>query len=180
MSTRTGKGRRTVTWEHPAIDSQTAFGMSGLDLLREMKEGRIPPPPVWELVNFRVTEMAEGRVVFEIDPAEYHYNRFGVVQGGIECAILDAAVGYAVHSTLPAGTGYTTLELKTNYLRPISMETGTIRCIGSIIHRGSRVALAQADMVDRDDLLYTHAVSTCLLFKLTDGKIMKTPDKKAG
>jgi uncharacterized protein (TIGR00369 family) len=151
------------------MDYKAAFGMRGLDLVNAIKEGRFPLPPVWDLVNFRLREVAEGRVVFEINPAEYHYNCFGMVQGGIECAVLDAGAGYALHSTLPAGTGYTTLELKVNYLRPISLETGTIRCLGTVIHKGSRVAVAQADMLDSNNLLYAHAISTCLVFKLTEG-----------
>jgi uncharacterized protein (TIGR00369 family) len=141
--------------------------MRGLDLMSAMKDGRFPPPPVWSLVNFRLLEFGEGRAVMEMTPAEYHYNRFGVVQGGILCPVLDAAAGYAVHSTLPAGTGYTTLDLKVNYLRPVSVETGPLRCVGRIVHRGSRVCLAEADLTDGNGRLYAHAVSTCLLFKLS-------------
>jgi uncharacterized protein (TIGR00369 family) len=175
---RSRRGRRTVTWVHSGMDANMIFAMRGLDLLNAVKEGRIPVPPVWNLVDFRLAEIAEGHVVFEIDPAEYHLNRFGIVQGGLECAVLDAAAGYAVHSTLPAGTGYTTLELKVNFFRPISMETGLIRCVGSIIHRGTRVAVADANMLDNNNLPYAHAISTCLLFKIKEvtGKAGKTSE----
>jgi uncharacterized protein (TIGR00369 family) len=141
--------------------------MRGLDLMSAMKEGRLPPPPVWGLVDLRLLEFGEGRAVMEMTPAERHYNRFGVVQGGILCPVLDAAAGYAVHSTLPVGTGYTTLDLKVNYLRPVSAETGPLRCEGRIVHRGSRVCLAEADLTDGKGRLYAHALSTCLLIKLS-------------
>jgi uncharacterized protein (TIGR00369 family) len=158
-----------VTWDRPALDAETAFRMRGIDLIRAMLEGRFPPPPVWSLAHIRLLEIAEGRAVLEMTPDEYHYNRFGAVQGGIECAVLDAAAGYAVHSTLPAGTGYTTLDLRVNYLRPVSKETGPLRCVGSIVHKGSRVALAEADLIDGNNRLYAHAISTCLIFKLSKG-----------
>ena len=155
-------GKRTVTWVPPVIDEQVA-ATSGLDLLRAVRDGRTPPPPVWRLIGLRLTEIEEGRAVFEIEFAEYHYSRFGKVQGGIECAVFDAATGYAVHSTLPAGVSYTTLELKVNYLRPITIETGLMRCTGSIIHRGNRAAVAEATMQDSNGRAYAHAISTCLI-----------------
>jgi len=161
------KRSRTVTWAEPVIDAEGISRMSGLELLRAVKDGRTPPPPVWSLVDLRLMEIDEGRAVFEIQFAEYHYSRFGRVQGGIECPALDAATGYAVHSTLPAGLGYTTLELKVNYIRPITSETGLMRCVGSVIHRGSRVALAEAKMLDRKGLLYAHAIATCLILEPT-------------
>lgn len=165
--TRSSKGRRTVTWTRPDINPDAPFEMSCLDLLSAVKEGRIPPSPVWELVGFRLIDFAEGQVIFEFNPAEYHYNRFGMVQGGIECPVLDAGTGYAVHTTLPAGTGYRTLELKVNFLRTISAETGPVRCVGNILHKGSRVAVAEANMMDGKDRLYAHAISTCLLFEVS-------------
>lgn len=155
-------GKRTVTWVTPVIDEQPAM-TSGLNLLRAVKDGRTPPPPVWKLIGLRLAEIEEGRAVFEIEFAEYHYSRFGKVQGGIECAVLDAATGYAVHSTLPAGVSYTTLELKVNYLRPITIETGLMQCIGSIIHRGTRIAVAEATMQDSNGRACAYAISTCLI-----------------
>lgn len=156
---------RTVTWTQPIIDAEAISRMSGLELLRAVKDGRTPPPPVWSLVDLRLVEIDEGRAIFEIHFAEYHYSRFGKVQGGIECPALDAATGYAVHSTLRAGVGYTTLELKVNYVRPITSETGLMRCLGSVIHRGHRVAVAEAKMLDCKGLLYAHAIATCLILE---------------
>ncbi len=155
-------GKRTITWQAPEINEQTAT-RSGLDLLRAVRDGLTPPPPVWMLIGLRLAEIEEGRAVFEIKFAEYHYSRFAKVQGGIECAVFDAATGYAVHSTLPPGGSYTTLELKVNYLRPITIETGLMRCTGGIIHRGNRIAVAEATMQDTSGRAYGHAVSTCLI-----------------
>jgi uncharacterized protein (TIGR00369 family) len=116
-------------------------------------------------------EINEGYAAFEIQFAEYHYSRFGKVQGGIECAVLDAATGYAVHSTLPAGVAYTTVELKVNYLRPITIESGLMRCVGSVIHRGSRISVAEARMLDCHGVLHAHAISACLILQdKTGGK----------
>jgi uncharacterized protein (TIGR00369 family) len=163
------KRGRTVTWVVPVVDAEAISTMSGLDLLRQTEVGRTPPPPVWRLVDFRLVKIDEGHAVFEIHFAEHHLSRFGRVQGGIECPVLDAAMGYAVHSTLPAGAGYTTLELKVNYLRPITLETGLMRCVGSVIHKGNRIALAEAQLLDREGLVYAHAVSTCLILEPAKG-----------
>jgi len=162
---RTRGHRRTAVRTRRIMSTEDDSNVSGLQLLRAVKDGRTPPPPVWRLVNLRLAEVEEGRAVFELQFSESHYNRFGKVQGGIECPALDAATGYAVHSTLPAGLGYTTLELKVNYVRPITSETGLMRCVGNVIHRGSRVAVAEATMVDRDGLRYAHAVATCLILE---------------
>jgi uncharacterized protein (TIGR00369 family) len=162
---RVHAGRRTVTWAAPVIDERAIAITSGLDLLRAVRDGRTPAPPVWGLIGLRLTEIEEGHAVFEIEFAEYHYSRFGKVQGGIECAVFDAATGYAVHSTLPAGVSYTTLEIKVNYLRPITVETGLMRCVGGIIHRGNRIAVAEATMLDSKGLAYAHAISTCLILE---------------
>jgi uncharacterized protein (TIGR00369 family) len=161
---------RRVTWEDPTSDLWVDSTMSGLEYLSAVKEGRIPPPPVWNLVNFRLTEAAAGRVLFEIAPAQYHYNRFGKVQGGIACTILDSAMACTVTSVLPEGTGFTTLDLKVQYFRPMSVETGLMRCVGAIIHRGDRIVVAEARMLDNGDLLYAYAMSSCMIFSTTQKK----------
>jgi uncharacterized protein (TIGR00369 family) len=149
------------------ITVQAISTMNGIDFLRAMRDGRVPTPPVLSLIGFRLTEVDTGRVVFEFDPAEYHYNPAGTVHGGVACTVLDSAAACTVHSTLPAGMALTTLEVKINYVRPIRTETGPMRCEGALIHKGSRTAVAEAKMLDANGLLYAYAVSTCLIFKAT-------------
>jgi len=158
---------RTMSWEDPMIVVKAIATLRGLDFLRAMKDGSVPPPPVLSLIGFRLTEVDVGRVVFEFDPAEYHYNPAGTVHGGVACTVLDSAAACAVHSTLPAGMALTTLEVKINYLRPIKSQTGPMRCEGALIHKGSRTAVAEAKMLDANGLLYAYAVSTCLIFDAT-------------
>jgi uncharacterized protein (TIGR00369 family) len=138
--------------------------MSGLDFLRGMKDGSVPPPPILRTVDFRLTEVETGRVVFEFHPAEWQYNPAATVHGGIACVLLDSAATCAVHSTVPAGRGVITLEVKLNYLRPVTAESGPMRCEARVIHTGNRIGVAEARMLDRKSRLYVYAVSTCLIF----------------
>ena len=112
-----------------------------------------------------ITEVSEGRVVFTAEPAEYHYNPLGTVHGGIAATLLDSAMGCAVQSMLPHGGGYTTLELKVNYLRPMTSKTGTVYAEGKIIHVGGRTATAEARLMDASGKLYAHGTTTCILLR---------------
>jgi uncharacterized protein (TIGR00369 family) len=112
--------RRTVTWEDPATGAEAAGKMGGLEYLRAVARGDLPAAPMANLMGFWPSEVEDGRVVFEVEPDEYHYNPIGAVHGGLACTLFDSAMGCAVHTTLPAGTGYTTVELKVNLLRPIT------------------------------------------------------------
>ncbi|QIN80593.1 hotdog fold thioesterase [Rubrobacter marinus] len=143
--------------------------MSGLEFLRSMGRGELPGPPIAELMGFGVAEVEEGRVVFECVPAEYHYNPIGTVHGGLACALFDSAMGCAVHSELPAGVGYTTVELKVNFLRPIGIRTGRVLCEGKTIHVGGRIATAEARLLDEGGRLYGHATTTCMIFRGENG-----------
>ena len=139
--------------------------MSGLEYLRAMFRGELAPPPILPLLGMEFIEVEEGRAVFALEPDEYHYNPIGTVHGGVACTLFDSAMGCAVHSTLPAGTRYTTLELKVNFLRPLSRETGRVLCEGKTIHVGGRVATAEARLVDTAGQLYGHATTTCMIFR---------------
>lgn len=156
---------RTITWADPVAAAESGRVMSGLEHLRAMADGRLPLPPIAELMGFWLAEAEEGRVVFAALPAEYHYNPIGVVHGGFAATLLDSAMGCAVHSTLPASTGYTTLEVKINYVRPLTRETGEVRCLGNVIHAGGRTATAEGRLEDAAGRLYAHATTTCLLFR---------------
>src|SRR5438105_2531313 len=154
---------RTVTWDDPAPALRTARTMSGIAYLKAIQSGELPSPPIAALVGMAMVEVAEGRVVFNAEPAEFHYNPLGTVHGGIAATLLDSAMGCAVQSLLPAGTGYTTLEIKVNYLRPITSATGTVSCEGTVIHLGGRIATAEAHITDATGKLYAHSTTTCIL-----------------
>jgi uncharacterized protein (TIGR00369 family) len=155
---------RTVTWEDPAPVRIMGGVRSGLELMRAIAAGELPPPPVARLLGFDLVEVEEGRVVFAMPPAEEHLNPLGTVHGGVLSTLLDSAMGCAVHTTLPAGALYTTLELKVNFLRPALPGGGELRAEGRVVHAGGTVALAEAQIVDAvTGKLIAHATSTCML-----------------
>ena len=162
--TETAPRTRTIVWDDPVPVAEAGAAMSGLEYLRAMAAGTVPRPPAAALIGMGLDEVASGRVVFSLEPAEYHYNPIGVVHGGIAATLLDSAMGCAVHSTLPEGRGYTSLEIKVNYVRPLTRDTGVVRCEGTVLHVGERVATAQGRMVDADGRLYAHGTTTCLIF----------------
>src|SRR2546421_6195506 len=145
---------RVITWEDPTAAVQTGKTISGIEYLKALQSGELPPPPIAVLMGMWIVEVSEGRVVFAAQPAEYHYNPLGTVHGGLAATLLDSAMGCAVQSMLPAGTGYTTLELKVNYLRPMTHETGPVYCEGKVIHVGGRIATAEGRLTDADGRLY--------------------------
>ena len=156
---------RTITWEDPRGAAEAGRSMSGLEYLQKIIAGELPRPPISALMNFGLTELSEGRAVFTVEPAEYHYNPIGVVHGGLAATLLDSAMGCAVHSTLPAGAGYTTLEIKVNFVRPMTAETGSVRCEAKVIHVGGRTATAEGRVLDESGNLYAHATTTCIIFR---------------
>jgi uncharacterized protein (TIGR00369 family) len=137
--------------------------LPGIEYVRQIFSGQLPPPPIAELIGFRGVEFGPGRAVFEMTPGPEHYNPIGTVHGGIALTLLDSAMGCAVHTTLDAGVAYTTLEVKANLVRPISAETGLIRCEGLVVHGGSRVATAEGRLVDAAGKLLAHGTTTCLI-----------------
>jgi len=156
---------RTFTWDDPLRGAHAARTMTGMEYLRAMMAGEFPPPPIAQALGFTLAELEEGRVVFGVEPAEYHYNPIGMVHGGVAATLMDSAMGCAVHTRLPAGEGYTTLEMKINLLRAITMDTGPVRCEGSVIHLGRTTALAEARMMDSRGKLLAHATSTCMILR---------------
>jgi uncharacterized protein (TIGR00369 family) len=156
---------RTITWEDPTTAIQGGKTMSGIQYLKALQSGELPSPPISALIGMEIAEVSEGRVVFSAEPAEYHYNPLGTVHGGIAATLLDSAMGCAVQSVLPFGTGYTTLELKVNYLRPMTSATGIVYCEGKVIHLGGRIATAEARLTDTSGKLYAHGTTTCILLR---------------
>ena len=156
---------RTITWDDPQALAKSAVGLSGMEYLQKIVSGELPPPPIANLMDFRLGELSEGHAVFLVEPAEYHYNPIGVVHGGLAATLLDSAMGCAIHSTLPAGAGYTTLEMKVNYIRALTAQTGEVRGEANVIHVGGRTATAEGRVVDKAGKLYAHATTTCIIFR---------------
>lgn len=154
---------RTFTWSDPAVTVAAARSMSGAELMGALVRGELPRPPVCDLVDFGLTRAGEGEVEFAFEPREFHYNPIGSVHGGIIATLLDSALGCCVHTTLPAGAGYTTLEIKVNYVKAVTAATGPMRCAARVIHRGRRVATAEAWLRAADGALYAHGSTTCML-----------------
>ena len=157
---------RTFTWSDPSVNAASVGRRSGLEMLQAMIDGELPPPPVMKLLGMDRLEAEEGRVVVLMTAQEFHYNPLGTVHGGVISTLLDTATGCAVHSTLPAGVGYTSLDLTTKFLRPVTVASGMLRCEGTVINRGRRTALAEARLTDARGAMIAHATSTCLLFDL--------------
>ena len=159
-------GSLTVNWEDPAELAGRRNGMAGLEFLRAIRDGDLPPAPIQNLMSFHLAEVDEGRVVFVAQPGEQHFNPIGVVHGGLAATLLDSATGAAVHTTLALGEGYTTLETKFNLVRPMTVDTGEVRAEGTVVHRGGRVATAEGRVTRADGKLVAHGTSTCMIVPL--------------
>ncbi|KGH46477.1 aromatic compound degradation protein PaaI [Modestobacter caceresii] len=156
---------RTFAWGDPMQTATAARTAAGLDVLRAVVAGELPGPPIADTLGFDLVEVESGRVVFAFDPAEYHYNPIGSVHGGVYATLLDSATGCAVHSMLPAGVGYTSLDLTVKFLRPITLDTGRVTCVGTVTHLGGRTALAEARLLDAADRLLGTASSSILVIR---------------
>lgn len=143
--------------------------LSGLEFLQGMADGRLPAPPIAALLGFRPTEIESGRAVFTATPDARLYNPIGSVHGGFAATLLDSCMACAVHSKLKAGQGYTTVELKVNFVRAISSETGVVRAEGKVIHVGRQIASAEGRLTDARGRLLAHATTTCLVFPFPPG-----------
>lgn len=156
---------RTHTWSDPRTLAAAATGRDGLSFLAAMADGTLPPPPIMTLVGATVESVERGRVVFTVEPAEYHYNPIGSVHGGIYATLLDSALGSAVHSTLEAGVGYTSLDLSVKFLRRLTADSGTARAVGHVVHAGRSTALARAELLDGAGRLVAEGTSSCLILR---------------
>jgi NTE family protein len=160
----TAMHERCYRWSDPVATAEAARGSDGLALLHRMLRGELPPPPIAETLGFRLVTAEPGSVRFTGEPAAWQYNPIGSVHGGVLSTLLDSAAGCAVHSRLPAGTAYTSLDLTVRFLRPVTVATGTLTCTGEVVSLGRRTAFAQATLTDAAGKLVAHATSTCLLF----------------
>ena len=163
MTHATTTKTHTITWQESDATAEAAQTMTGLDYLRASFFGDLPAPPIGALIGMGAESIDEGRVVFTVTPAAYHNNPLGSTHGGLAATLLDSAMACAIHSTLPAGVGYTTLEIKVNYVRGMSPQTGEVRCIGEVIHRGRRTATAEGKVFDKNGKLCAHGSTTCII-----------------
>jgi uncharacterized protein (TIGR00369 family) len=138
-------------------------GLSGLEMLQAMIAGRLPSPPIGATMGFRLVEVAPGRAVFEGEPGPNLLNPLGSVHGGVALTLIDSAAGCAVHSELGPGIGYTTIETKVNFTRPIAPDGGTIRCEGRVVTRGRQIATAEARLLSPEGKVLAHGTSTLII-----------------
>jgi len=139
--------------------------LSGLEYMRKLMNGELPPSGMVQLLNMKLVEVSEGRAVFTVKPDERHYNGLGIAHGGLAATLLDSALGVAINAMMPAGKVFTTLEMKINYVRPMTAEVGEVRCEANVIHVGGRVATAEGRIVGEGGKLYAHGTATCMLFR---------------
>jgi uncharacterized protein (TIGR00369 family) len=140
--------------------------LSGLEFLGAIAAGRLPAPPIGALLNFRLVEVGHGLAVFEGEPRGEFYNPIGSVHGGWAMTLLDSCAACAVQSTLAAGQGYTSVETKVNFTRPLTVESGPMRAEGRVISIGRRIGTADGRLLGADGRVYAHGTSTCLIFAL--------------
>jgi uncharacterized protein (TIGR00369 family) len=140
--------------------------MSGLDFVRALARGELPPPPIAELMGFALVDADDGYALFRGEPGEQHLNPIGSVHGGFAATLLDSALGCAVHTTLPAGIGYSTLELSVNLVRGMTPATGPVLAEGRVLHTGRRTATAEAKLTaEQGGALLAHGTTTCLILR---------------
>ena len=156
---------KTVQWYDPTITAAAAAGsgLSGLEFLRAIRDGKLPPAPIAALMGFRPVEVEPGRVVFEGTPDESVYNPIGMVHGGYVCTLADTVAACAVHCTLEAGTIYTSIDLNVSYTRKVTRDSGTLRAVGTVVKPGRRVAFCRADIFDGAGKVVATATSSCLV-----------------
>ena len=154
---------RLIVWNDPVETAAQARSLAGLEFLHRVTSGLIPAAPVAQLVGLRSTYVMPGRVVFEYEPREEHYNVLGAVDAGILTTVLDSAMAAAVQSLLSAELGLATVELRTSFVRPVTLASGTLRAEGVVVHSGSRLATAEAKLVDGSGRLHANAASTVLV-----------------
>jgi uncharacterized protein (TIGR00369 family) len=137
--------------------------MNGLEFLHALAAGEVPAPGLAVTLGFRPVAASDGRVTFELSPDERHTNPLGTVHGGVISALLDSALGCAVHTTLPAGAVYTTLQLDVKFVRPALPGQGRLIAEGVVVHAGRRTATAEGRVVDERGIVYAHGTTTCLI-----------------
>jgi len=157
---------RTFSWQDPAATAAEGLKLAGIDYIRAIQSGELPPPPIAKLLDMQIVEADEGRAVFALEPAEWMYNPIGMVHGGIAATILDSCMGCAVHTTLPAGVGYTTTDVQLRYIRAMGGATGRVLAEGRVVHAGRRTATAEGRVfTEAEDTLIAHGSAGCAILR---------------
>ena len=156
---------RLVSWHDPITTQATAASMSGLAYWRAVADGHLPPSPIGRLMRMNVTDVENGRIAFSCTPDGSMYNPLGTVHGGAVCTLLDTVTGCALHTTLPEGVGYTSVEIKVNYLKAVTVAGGRLTAVGTVVKAGSRIGFAEGKLTDASGNLVATASSTLLIFE---------------
>jgi len=154
---------RIVNWRDPNAVSERAVRLSGLDYLNAVIAGTLPHPPMAELMNIRFVAAEHGAVSFVCEPDESTYNPMGVVHGGLVCTLLDSATACALHTTLAAGQGITSIEIKVSFMRPVRLSSGVLTATGRVVKAGSRVCFCEGVVRDDRDEIVATATSTLVV-----------------
>ncbi len=154
---------RIITWYDPAVTAAGMAGRSGLEFLQAMAVGELPGPPIGAHFNMRAVSVAEGEVVFTCTPDDSAYNPIGLIHGGLLCTLLDSVAGCAVHTTLPADAGYTSVEISVRYLRPVHADGRELTATGRVVKPGRRVAVADGEVRNATGQLVATATTSCLI-----------------
>jgi uncharacterized protein (TIGR00369 family) len=137
--------------------------LTGLEMLQAMLAGDLPSPPIGATMGFRLLEVAPGRAVFEGAAGPHLLNPLGGVHGGVALTLIDSAAGCAVHTELPPGVGYTTIETKVNFTRPVPPDGSPVRCEGRVVTRGRQIATAEARLLSAEGKVLAHGTSTMII-----------------
>jgi uncharacterized protein (TIGR00369 family) len=155
---------RSYSWADPKVFTDAARDLDGLEFLNKIGRGDLPAVPAGATTDIRPVAVGDGWAAFEMQPAEWHYNPLGSVHGGMLAGLADSALGCAVHTRLPAGTGYTSLDLTIKFTRPANLDSGRLTCRADVVSFGRRTATAEARILDGRGRVVAHAIATCLLF----------------
>lgn len=158
----------TVQWSDSAPALAALPKLSGLEFMKKMADGELPGAPIASHFGMEVINVESGSVVFRCTPDESHHNPIGTIHGGLVCTMLDSALGCATHTTLPAGTGYTSIEIKVNFLRPVSAGNGALICRGRVTKPGRRVTFAEGEVLDSEGKVVATATGSLLIFSLQE------------
>lgn len=156
----------TIHWRDPSEGLTALPELDGIDFMNKMRTGELPGAPMASHLGMELTEVGPGTVTFRCHPDESHYNPIGMVHGGLVATLLDSALGCATHTTLPAGTGYTSIEIKVNFLRPVTSQSGPLTCTGTVTKAGRRVAFAEGEVLDNQNRAVATATGSLLIFPL--------------